>query len=85
MTNSTHLDASSFQISDILYQIPVEFSAENPLTCGVGLSLKYLIIFCHQEKGSLIENFFLRHQHIYKSVLVCTTQEFSDRKREGKY
>jgi hypothetical protein len=33
MPNSTQLEASSFQITDILYQIPAEFSAENPLTC----------------------------------------------------
>jgi hypothetical protein len=33
MPESTQLDASSFQITDILYQIPAEFSEENPLTC----------------------------------------------------
>jgi hypothetical protein len=29
----TQLDASNFQITNILYQIPAEFSVENPLRC----------------------------------------------------
>jgi len=85
MPNSTQLEASGFQITGILYQIPAEFSAENPLTCWVGLSLKYLIILCHQERGSLIEIFSCIINIFTNLYIMCTTQESWHKKRGGKY
>jgi len=85
MPNSTQLEASGFQITGILYQIPAEFSAENPLTFWVGLYLKYLIILCHQERGSLIENFSCTTNIFTNLYIMWTAQESLDRKRGGKY